>query len=282
MKINNHLPLLLHCLEKWQKMPSKREFYQTYAAPLSTTSVEDFFENFYSVIQDLNWDQYRTHTLKLNPEKEQKRLEHWIHAIEKLFDFKLKGEVILLGTFHTMDGFAQFDKGQHRVFLGVDENFHHPHYCDILIAHELTHVARETRPEVWEGYGLDPLMSRSVYLNAQTVVEHLMGEGLSCAVSEILVPGLHPSAYVYQTESSYEKILSKKAVLDHHVKLELKHPDGDYGNLYGIDPTYAHYTWAFHWVKKLLAECNHDPKKLVGRCSKDFLTHALHYDLSKL
>ena len=277
MKIHNCLPTLIECLKRWKTCPTEKEFNSEYVEALRTT-IGDFFEDFHEVLLRLNWSQYRENTLKLNPLTEENRFRHNLSLVESLFQFKLEGEAFLIGTFHDMDGFARFDRGLHKVYLGVDENFNNGRYIDVLTTHELTHVARESRPEVWEGFGLDPKMKRNDFLEYQPVIEHLMGEGFSCAISEILVPNERPWTYVYQTEKSLRQVYEQGSKLDQVIHREIKNPNGDYGHLYGIRPTFAHYVWAWEWVKKVLREhMDQDPKKLVNRCSKDFISNALEF-----
>jgi len=280
MKVHNHLHLLVECLGRWQKCPSERQFIEEYAQPLRKT-MGDFFDDFYEVLTGLDWKQYRNQALTINPAFEESRFQENLKKVEDLFGFQLEGEVFLLGTFETMDGFARFERGSHRVYLGMDESHLDGRYLDILTVHELTHVARETRPEVWEGYGLNPKMERSVYLENQSVIEHILGEGFSCAVSEILIPGEEPWKYTYQDVENLERVFQNAEALDRIIKNEILHPDGDYGSFYGIDPIFSHYVWGTEWVKKLLREHGDDPKKLVARCSKDFIDSALKFQLGK-
>ena len=277
MKIHNRLPLLIECLKRWEKCPNEAVFEREYARPMEETA-GDFFEDFHGVLANLNWSAYRNEALKLDPEAEEARLKRHLHAVENLFGFPLVGEVNLLGAFTAMDGYARFDRGSHQVFLGVDESHGRGRYLDVLIVHELTHVARESRPEVWEGWGLNPKMTQSEFTNSQPVIEHLMGEGFSCAVSEILVPGEKLWSYAYQTPESLEAVQQRAKDLNRMIHQELRHPDGDYGHLYRIRPAFAHYVWAWQWVKHLLKTKESDPKKLVSRCSKDFLEDALAFE----
>ncbi len=136
MKIHNTLPLLLSCLEKWEKIPTEKKFIEEYAVPMEQ-SVGNFFEDFYSALLELDWDQYRAHALKIDPKHEEVRLKKHMRDIERLFEVPLSGEVVLFGSFETMDGFARFDWGNHKVFLGVDESFDDGQYIDILTTHEL-------------------------------------------------------------------------------------------------------------------------------------------------
>jgi hypothetical protein len=278
MKIHNHLPLLLSCLERWRTLPSRRQFDEEYALPLSQ-SVGDFFDDYHDVLEHLPWGQYRAHTLRIDPQDIEHRFRTHQAAVESLFGIPLHGDAFLIGTFHGMDGYARFEGGTHEVFLGVDENFHRG-YLDILMVHELTHVARESRPEVWTGFGLNPRMTNAEFREKQPVIEHLFGEGFSCAVSELLVPGEPVWEYVYQTTESIEELHAHRRVIERLIQSELRREDGDYGNLYSIQPAYAHYYWAMQWVKTLIRERGAgDPRTLLSRCSKDFIEHALAFRL---
>jgi len=281
MKIHNHLPLLLECLHRWKTCPSEKTFNLEYAEPLSKTT-HHFFDDFYEVLIDLNWNDYREHALKIDSIREEEQLKKNISLVESLFGFSLSGEVFLLGTFLYMDGFARFDRGEHRVFLGVDESHHDRNYLDILTTHELTHVARESRPEVWRGFGMEPKMKRSVYLENLPVIEHLLGEGFSCAVSEILIPGQEPWKYVYQTEKSLKNVYSRSLEIDQIIHHEIPKKDGDYGNFYGIQPTFSHYVWAWEWVKQLLKKYENKPHQLISISSHEFITDALEFSLKKI
>jgi hypothetical protein len=185
-----------------------------------------------------------------------------------------------------MDGYARFDRGSHKVFLAIDENYSNGAYIDILATHELTHVARESRPSVWEGFGLNPKMSQSEFTQFQPVIEHLVGEGLSCAVSEKLVPGQGPWLYAYQDSLGYEKVLKSAKRVDPIIKREILHPKGDYGRLYETHrygrnmPGLTHYVWAWHWTRQLLQDlARGDFRWLLEQCSKDFIQHALSFEL---
>jgi len=253
-------------------------FIREYAEPLRATT-HHFFDDYYEVLTDLDWKAYRDHALKIDSKVQEQRLEKNIERVETLFDLKLGGDVFLLGTFLYMDGFARFDRGEHMVFLGVDEDHHDQVYLDILTTHELTHVARESRPEVWTGFGLDPKMKRSDFLECQPVIEHLMGEGFSCAISEILLPDQSPWKYVYQTEESLKNVYERALEIDRRIHREIPKPEGDYGSFYGIKPIFAHYVWAWQWVKQVLKKYENDPKKLLSVCSKDLIEDALKFSL---
>jgi hypothetical protein len=123
-------------------------------------------------------------------------------------------------------------------------------------------------------------MTQEEFTESQPVIEHLMGEGFSCAVSELLVPGEPEWTYAYQDQKSMAQISARSSSLDQAIKSEIRNPDGDYGHLYRLKPIFSHYVWAWKWVKKLLVEhASGDPRKLVSRCSKDFIEDALKFEL---
>jgi hypothetical protein len=294
MNVHNHLPLLLDCLRRWTERPRREQFLAEYFDPISKlvgVIFEDRGRDFYGVLEDLNWKTYRDEALTLDPPAEEARLRAHIASVEALFGFKLEGEAVLFGAFTCMDGYARFDRGSHRVFLGVDESHGRGRYLDVLLTHELTHVARESRPEVWRGWGLDPAMTHDQFTETQPVIEHLVGEGFSCAVSERLVPDEDPWTYAYQTEDGLARILAHGPAYDRaiHAEIRKSNEDGDYGRLYNPKlyapgmPPLGHYAWAWQWVKSLLARrAGGDPRKLVAVCSKELIEDALAFRLEKI
>ncbi|MBC7692083.1 MAG: hypothetical protein H7222_09955, partial [Methylotenera sp.] len=284
MKIHNTLPIFVDCLKRWKELPTADQFEREFASQLAPV-VGDFFEDFHSALEDLNWEDYRGEAMHIDPVREEARVRSRLAQLEELFGFKLEGEIFLLGAFTTMDGFARFDRGRHRVYLGMDESHGRGQYLDVLITHELTHVARETRPEIWHALGLDPKMPREVYLEAMSAIEHLFSEGFSCVISELLVPDEKPWGYVYQTEDSLKQVLQHGPAIDRYIHRELKRRDGgDYGNFYDVDsygpelPDYTHYVWAWQWVKHLLRErAGGDPRRLVVIPSASLLQDALKF-----
>jgi hypothetical protein len=289
VKVHNLLPKLIDCLSRWERPPTERQFLEEYFYPIAG-HIGELFDGdgsyFYTIIEDLDWPSYRLDTLKLSPEKEERRLMTQMLGVEKCLDLKLEGEAILFGAFTWMDGYARFEKGSHQVFLGVDESHDKGGYLDVLLSHELTHVARESRSTVWEGYGLDPKMSHDEFVEKLPPLEHLMNEGFSCVISELLNPGLDPWLYAYQNEEGLKAVCRVGRRIDQIIHSELKDSDGDYGkfyqsSLYAPDaPAFTHYVWAWQWVKHVLNDlCGGDPKKLVSLCSKDFMTDALQFRL---
>jgi len=286
VKILNGLPVLKSCLDRWVDPPTELDFVNQYARPMMPFAGDMFFNWGAPFESRSEWTRYREEALHLDPEFEEKRVRHWLEQIQKLMGFELHGEILLCGAFEAMDGFARFERGVHKVFLGVDESHRLGAYLDVLETHELTHVAREQRPEVWTGWGLDPKMERSVYLEAMPDIEHLFSEGLACAISEVLVPGQDPWKYCYQNEETFRYIIQHASAVDREIRRELSNPHGDWTRWYNGSrykpemPDYAHYVWAWVWVRTLLQEnAGGDPRKLISVCSKDLIESALSFEL---
>ena len=295
MIIHNLLTPFLDSLRRWQKPPKLEEFVEGYFRHVQPWVENSFFvedaRDFHSAIEDLNWDLYRVEALALDPAKEEARLKKNIQGVEALFGFELQGEAILFSALAMMDGYARFDRGTHRVFLGVDESHGRGAYLDILITHELTHVARESRPSVWEGWGINPLMTHDEFGESQPVIEHVFGEGFSCAVSELLVPGEDHWHYAYQTQDTLAQALEHGPAIDRRIKQEIKmpHATSDYTRLYNPAqygarvPPYAQYVWGWQWAKQLLRErAGMDPAKLVWVCSRELVESAMSFELKEL
>ena len=289
VKIYNFLPILTECVRRWEKPPGASDFIQNYFEPMKH-KIDDVFDDgatMHRVLSGLDWAQYRGELLSLDPAREEARVRKHLEDVEKLFGFELEGEIVLFGAFGTMDGYARFERGSHRVYLGVDESDTRTEYLDILEVHELTHVARESRSEVWLGWGLDPKMTHDEFVEAQPVVEHVFGEGFSCAISEMLVPSDQPWRYSYQDEASYKKIRLNAAAVDTTVHSEISAgKEGDWGALYNATnykprlPLFTHYLWGWEWARHLIRDrAGGDPSKLINLCSKDLVADALSFRL---
>jgi hypothetical protein len=293
MKVHNALPLFLDCMNQWTKRPSQEEFHDRYLKPIEhiiLPMLEDFGTrlsyNLYDVIEGLDWKTFRKEALTLDPIHEEKRLARHIKDVESLLGVTLKGETLLFGAFTLMDGYARFHRGTHCVYLGVDESHGRGRYLDILTTHELTHVARESQASVWKGFGLDPKMTHDEFVESLPVVEHLMNEGYSCVISEILCPDEDPWHYAYQSRDQLKQIAKHGPAIDKVVHAEIRKKNGAYGSLYDQSryvptlPRYAHYVWAWQWAKHVLNEhCSGDARKLLGLCSKELVEDALKFQL---
>lgn len=291
MIVHNRLRLLVDCARRWEARPGLAAFEAEYYVPLAgwLDAVFGDARSLYLKLLELNWPQYRAETLRLDPVAEEARLRLRLEQVEGLFGLTLGGQALLFGAFTSMDGYARFHRAEHTVYLGVDESHGRGAYLDVLIAHELTHVVRETRPEVWSGWGLQPDMTHDEFTEHLPVVEHLMNEGFSCVVSEVLVPGQDAWHYAYQSEDDLARIIEHGPAVDAVVHAELRDPDGDYGRLYSPRrygrqmPPFTHYVWAWQWVKHLLhARAGGDPRRLLDRCSKHLVDDALAFKLERL
>jgi hypothetical protein len=295
MRIHNALPHFLECLRAWEVPPAPDALHEKYVRPIADLlgpMLEDFAsygrDGLETAFEDLDWPAYRAEALTLDPAREESRLRRAIGGVEGLLAVPLSGEAVLFGAFAYMDGYARFDRGSHRVYLGADESHGKGVYLDILFSHELTHAAREPIPSVWAGWGKDPrAMSHDDFTEAQTVVEHLVNEGLACLVSERLVPTDAPWDYCYQTREGLAKVWESAAGLDAEIHKELADKDGHYYHLYDTRrygahvPRYAHYAWAWRWVRSLLERRGWEPRDLVHRCSLELVEDALSFRLER-
>jgi hypothetical protein len=295
LKVYNFAENLVRSVEKWREPPSLRDFEENYYNPMANLVEEAIgtAEEMHSLLPGLDWETYRERILKLDPAREEKRFRDNLAAVENLFGFQLEGETVLFGSLEAMDGYARFDKGSHRVFLGIDESFDQGNYLDILEVHELTHVARESRPEVWTGWGFNPKMSHQEFTQNQPSIEHVFGEGFSCTVSELLVRSDQHWDYAYQSREGLFQVLKNGASVDKVIhqnigqSLEQAH-DGNWGILYSPMsyqprlPMFTHYVWGWKWTRQLLQDRGGDPKELVRVCSKEFFDHARNFKLGLL
>jgi hypothetical protein len=296
VRVHNFLKQLIDCLKRWERVPTLADFTENYYSPMGYL-IEDVFDSalsMHEVVAALDWKAYREQALGLDPGREEARVRRHLEDVERLFGFPLEGEIVLFGAFETMDGYARFEQGSHRVYLGVDESHGRGQYLDILEVHELTHVARESRPSVWTGWGLNPKMTHDEFVESQPVIEHLFGEGFSCTISELLVPCDEPWHYAYQEPRDYEKILRHAKAADATIHRELRREiqsrsGGDWSRLYQSGeyspplPVFAHYLWGWQWTRKMLRErAGGDPMKLIQTCSQEFVEDALNFSLEKL
>lgn len=289
MRIYNFLPLLLDCLEKWETPPAREVFHSEYLTPIQNELHLNFPHHridLHTTLLNLDWNSYRTQTLLLNPVDQEAKLRSLIQKTENLFGISLVGDILLFGGFRMIDGYAQFNQGSHLVFLGLDIHQESSYSLEIMMAHELGHVARESRSEVWESWGLNPKMTNPEFVQNQPVIEHLLGEGLSCLVSELLVPGARPRDYVFQTELGFVKILENKGLINSVIQEALGDPQYGYRGLYNLDlyqnliPPFGHYYWAWQWTRTIFADQFHsNPKEILNTSSKLMLSHGQKYKI---
>ncbi len=135
-----------------------------------------------------------------------KKVPEVLHKIEEKFGEKLIGEVRLCPSLMQFDGFARYDSGSHTVWFGVDHPDADEDYLKVLMAHELSHVYRDHRPEVWAFLG-KPLekITRAEYLENMSAAEHLASEGLATLFSQAVFPEvpLHVHHYYFSEEMKW-------------------------------------------------------------------------------
>lgn len=117
--------------------------------------------------------------------------------VEAFFGRSLDADMVLLAGFGRIDGYARFDRGRHVVYIGVDYPEPEDHYLDLIISHEVGHVVREGDPAIWRALGLDIDMSHDRFTEVCPFEEHMIGEGLSTALSEAIYPGHPLHEYLY-------------------------------------------------------------------------------------
>jgi hypothetical protein len=291
MKITNLLPHLIHCLKSWPEAPSLAVFECDYVDPHREAlrgMLEDFQEyrgfSLHEFIQTIDWPAYRNHVLtQVDPQKLEQAVLHELTRVESLFQVKLNQEIVIFGAFTIMDGYARFHRGRHQLYLGMDDFFSSEESRRILITHELGHLVREGKPEVWLAWGLPFVMDHAEMVKKLPTLEHVFSEGLSCLISEILNPGQNPEHYVYQTAESYQTVQVNRASVNETVHATIE--NGHYRELYNVNnyqagtPRFAHYVWAWRWLKHLHEKEGHSIQALAQAPAKNFLESALRFQL---
>ena len=173
-----------------------------------------------------------------------------VESVEKTFGTRLGGELRLSPSMMRFDGFARYDLGGHVVWFGVDHPDADLQYLQVLLAHELSHVYRDTRPAVWAHLG-KPLaeVTRPEYLDAMTGEEHLASEGLATLFSQIMFPQvpIHVHHYYFAEEMQWclENVPKIEAAIMQRLRL-----DGDVWIFYEEgaagpgSPSRTQYFWA--------------------------------------
>ena len=117
------------------------------------------------------------------------RAEATLAAVERRFGRTLRGEMVLMAGFGRADGYARFEHGSHCVYIGLDYPEPEDHYLDLIIAHELGHVVREGDARTWAALDLPAVMAHEEFQERCPFEEHMIGEGLSTALSNAIYPG---------------------------------------------------------------------------------------------
>jgi hypothetical protein len=175
---------------------------------------------------------------------------------------ELPGELHLVPSLGAFDGFARYDRGQHRVLLGVDFPDADLNYLRALTAHELSHVHRDHQPEVWGHLG-KPLekVSRAEYLEAVTAQEHLVSEGIATLFSQLLYPEIPHATHHYYEDHEWEWCVQNHSTIEDAL-LQCLHPPGDENvwRFYGEgsagpgSPSRTQYYWAAQRIQEWLPD----------------------------
>ena len=215
----------------------------------------------------LGWLSCRKIFKKINIEKELKRLarvKKWgglqraqitIKKVEKIFNLKFSGNLVLFFSFIGIDGYTRFDKGKNTIYLGLDFPVKNDYYFDILLAHELTHLVRDSRQSVLESYGANFKMPHDEYIKKMTCAEHLVSEGLAGYVSSRIYPRYKPWDYLFYSKKQYDWCVKNHQLIDKTIR-ECIVKNKDWGvfyrkNLAGIkSPERAQYYYGFELIKK--------------------------------
>ncbi len=183
-----------------------------------------------------------------------------VKKIEEFFGATLLGELILIPSMGELDGFARFDRGSHKVLLGVDFPNASLAYLKALTAHELSHVFRDHSPQVWQFTGR-PLtqITRDEYLAATTGREHLISEGLATLTSQAIFPEIALQDHHYYEPEEMKWCLDHYSKIDQALTNCLSSLEPDPWKFYspGLimkgSPSRTHYYWAAQkihtWIK---------------------------------
>ncbi len=191
------------------------------------------------------------------------RAHRTVEAVERFLGAPLEGDLVLFGALGRMDGYARFDRGSHVVYIGLDYpaegsgGVDAATYFDILIAHELGHVVREGRPGTWSALGERIDMSHDDFVERVPFDEHMLGEGLSTALSEVLYPGHGSEAYLFFEPAQARWCEAHDAEIA-AVARRLYGTRQEHWFLYGRDavapgsPERTQYYWGWQVVKRLM------------------------------
>jgi hypothetical protein len=177
---------------------------------------------------------------------------------------ELPGELHLVPSLGAFDGFARYDRGHHRVLLGIDFPDADLNYLRALTAHELSHVYRDHQPRVWGHLG-KPLehITRAEYLDAVTAREHLVSEGVATLFSQLLYPEIPHATHHYYEPHEWDWCVNNHEQIEEAL-FGCLHPPGDENvwRFYGEgeagpgSPSRTQYFWAAHRIREWLPDFN--------------------------
>lgn len=189
-----------------------------------------------------------------------KRAPDFLAKIESEVGELKNGELRLGPSLMQFDGFARFDQGYSTVWFGVDHPDGDLDYLQALLAHELSHVYRESHEEVFSHTGKKPTeLSRPEYLDQMTAREHIVSEGLATLFSQVIFPEipvrLHHFYYDHEMKWCLENIPTIEAAIVRCLKT-----DQEVWKFYKDDviapgsPSRTHYFWSAFKLAEFLGK----------------------------
>lgn len=199
-------------LNKYYLKPQKKWF-----APL----VDDFKKIRHQKIDFLKFYRpkiCRQRLLNLKKWGYPERAREIIEKVEKFYGKKLSGKLVLFFAFHFIDGYTRFEKGKNTIYIGLDFPDADRDYFDIIIAHEMNHLVRDSNSKVLHSYGANKKMNHVEYINQTNFSEHLISEGLAGYFSSIIFPGKKPWQYLYYSKKQYDWCVKNHELIKNEIK----------------------------------------------------------------
>lgn len=207
------------------------------------------------------------------------RAHRTVAKVEELFGRTLDADMCLFAAFGRIDGYARFDRGRHVVYIGCDYPEPDDAYLDLIIAHETGHVVREGNPATWTALGGSIDMSHDEFTERCPFEEHMVGEGLSTALSEAIWPGRPLHEYLYFTPEQHAWCVENHAAIREGLRRFHGTCEAHY-SLYGLDaiapgsPERTQYYFGWMAVRKLVFEAKKDLRELYTTPAKEILRMA--------
>jgi hypothetical protein len=206
------------------------------------------------------------------------RARRTVEAVERFFGRTLDADLLLMAGFGRLDGYARFERGVHVVYIGADYPAETDHYLDLIVAHELGHVVREGDPRTWAALGLSIDMSHDEFQERCPFEEHMIGEGLSTALSEAIHPGHAPEEYLYFTAQQYRWCVEHEAEIRSGLARFRGTAEEHYvlysrGAVAPGSPERTQYYWGYRVVRKLV-EKGDDLRRLFETPAPELLARA--------
>lgn len=183
-----------------------------------------------------------------------KRGEEILKKVEQFYGKKLSGNLVLCSGFGG-DGYTRFDRGVNTIYLQLDFFEADQDYFDILLAHELNHLVRDSNEAVLRSYGASSKMAHDKYIDKMTFAEHTINEGLAGYFSSIIFPNKKPWQYLYYSKKQYDWCMKNHKAIEKIIK-EYISAEGDWGifyreNLVGDEsPERLQYYFGLALIKK--------------------------------